>query len=252
MVILETKKLTMQFGGLTAVDKVDFRVERGQIVSIIGPNGAGKTTYFNCLTGLYPPTSGTVRFKEHDVTGYPPHKVTRLGVARTFQNVRLFAEMTALENVMVGMHCRTRSGVLGGIFRPPSVCREDRDTATKAMELLTFVGLEEEAHAWARNLAYGKQRRLEIARALGTCPELLLLDEPGAGMNPQETHALMDLIRQIRDRGITVVLIEHHMEVVMNISEWIMVLDYGEKIAEGKPQDVRTNKDVIAAYLGEG
>lgn len=252
MRILETTALTMQFGGLTAVDAVDFAVARGEIVSIIGPNGAGKTTFFNCLTGLYRPSAGRVRFHGECITGWKPHRVTARGVARTFQNIRLFAEMTALENVMVGMHCRTKAGVLGGIVRPRRVCREEKECALKAMDLLRFVGLDEEAHSWARNLAYGKQRRLEIARALGTCPELLLLDEPGAGMNPHEIKEIVELIRRIRDRGVTVVLIEHHMDVVMGISDRIMVLDYGEKIAEGTPEEVRKNPDVIAAYLGEG
>src|SRR5215211_178790 len=248
--ILEASNVSKIFGGLVAVNDVSFTVPARGIVSLIGPNGAGKTTFFNCMTGLYPPTTGRVVFAGRDITSKRPDLVTKAGIARTFQNIKLFRTMTSIENVQVGMHSRLRSRVTGMVLHTPFNRREEKESYDKARELLRFVGLRRH-NELAMNLSYGDQRRLEIARALGSDPQLLLLDEPTAGMNPQESEELRKLMETLRsERGISVLLIEHDMRVVMNVSDRITVLDHGEKIAEGTPQEVRTNPRVVEAYLG--
>ncbi|TAM93257.1 MAG: ABC transporter ATP-binding protein [Jatrophihabitans sp.] len=249
-VLMSMQEVTLRFGGLMALDAVSFDIKRGEILGLIGPNGAGKTTCFNAMTGVYKPTSGSITFDGTALTRQRRYQITRLGIARTFQNIRLFGEMTALENVVVGLDARHRTSVPGALARTPRHFREERSAIEQAMALLAFVGIADRAADKARNLPYGYQRRLEIARALGTEPKLLCLDEPAAGFNPAEKDELMGLIRQIRDEGYTVLLIEHDMRLVMGVTDRIVVLEFGHKIAEGLPEEIRNNPAVVAAYLG--
>jgi branched-chain amino acid transport system ATP-binding protein len=255
--ILEVNGLTMDFGGLRALDHIDLDISKGEIVALIGPNGAGKTTFFNCITGIYPPTEGEMVVRppgkdRRKLNGLKPNHVTENGLARTFQNIRLFQNMTVLENVMIGRHCRTSSGIVGAILKGQSNRQEEEQIVADSYKVLEKIGLEKFVNEFAKNLPYGAQRRLEIARAMATEPFLLLLDEPAAGMNPLETKELDDLIVKIRDKeGISILLIEHDMKLVMSLSDRIYVVDYGRKIAQGSPEEIKNNPAVIKAYLGE-
>ncbi len=255
--LLQVNGLTMNFGGIQALSNIDLEVRSKEIVALIGPNGAGKTTLFNCLTGIYRPGQGSIVLicpksgQKSRIDGLKPHQITQNGMARTFQNIRLFPRMTALENVMIGRHCRTRSTIFGAIFRPRSSREEEREIVAMSYAILEKVGLARQAHEFAGNIAYGAQRRLEIGRALATEPFLLLLDEPAAGMNPQETAELVELVQEIRAEGLAILLIEHDMKLVMSLSDRIVVMDYGQVIASGGAAEIAANPVVIEAYLGE-
>lgn len=252
MDLIRAEKATMDFGGVRAVDNVDFTLKPRQILGIIGPNGSGKTTLFNILTGFYCPTSGRFFLEEKDITGWPSHRIVQAGIARTFQNIRLFGNMSVMENVLVGEHTKLEATLAGALFRTPAQKRDEAKAHKRALELLDFVGLLDKKNEYAANLAYGEQRRLELARAIATEPKVLLLDEPTAGMNPSEAVQIMDLIHTIRDTlNMAIILIEHNMQVMMGTAEWIIALDAGALIAEGEPKEIQYNKKVIEAYLGE-
>lgn len=250
MIIAETKQLTMRFGGLVAVDHVDMAIEQGSIHALIGPNGAGKTTLFNMISGLYRPTSGVVHLENKDITKCKPHKVAVSGIARTFQNILLFEGLSVVENIMVGRHCRMKCGLPQAMLRTPAMKKDEAACSEKARELAEFVGLGDHLDTVAGSLPYGSKRLLEIARALASDPKLLLLDEPAAGMNTAESEVLIDLIKRIRDRGVTVLLVEHDMHLVMTVADYITVLNHGVKIAQGTPEEIMSNPEVISAYLG--